>query len=594
MAGLLAAEQVAGAADLEVLHRDRHAAAEVGVLGQRGEPLVGGLGERLLGRVEEVGVGPLAGPADAALQARPHPRCRVRKPAAEGARPGTCRDGRLDRADERRGNARAAEVLAHHYDAAFSYLHDDDLRRKARAQLLAAAANAHRRFAIQQGEHFAQRAVELSEGGAERVEALEALGDLHYLAYFGDAAWRTYGEALAEISESDPAYARVAGKAALFGARWIGTMHELPPVEEVARLVDAGLRAAPDQSHERVLLLIVRGFLVHQRQGRRDDVARAAVDEAVTAAERLDDADLMSGALDLMQSWESEDGRHGDAYRTTLWRGELIPRMRDIKEIGDSYAMASATACRIGRYREAELHASECIEHSRALDPGSYLHGLAWRVPARFKLGDWEGMLADQEEIERVAALDPRELPVGYTMRAYTHAALCHDLRGERDEADRYIELTHRYYLSRRAGLTRGGAQQAPPLALALARRGRFDEALDLIPLVLRDWSTGVTLEALCEIAALRERWDDAPELVAAAREEAEIAEDPSLRLFADRLDGRAAGVSGDLAHAATSSPGPPTGSRSSSRPGRRHGPGSSSPRSSQAVTRNEPTASSR
>ena len=32
VAGLLAAEQVAGAADLEVLHRDRHAAAEVGVL----------------------------------------------------------------------------------------------------------------------------------------------------------------------------------------------------------------------------------------------------------------------------------------------------------------------------------------------------------------------------------------------------------------------------------------------------------------------------------------------------------------------------------------------------------------------------------
>ena len=68
VAGLLAAEQVAGAADLQVLHRDRHAAAEVGVLGQRREPLVGGLGERLLRRVEEVGVGPLAGSADAAAQ----------------------------------------------------------------------------------------------------------------------------------------------------------------------------------------------------------------------------------------------------------------------------------------------------------------------------------------------------------------------------------------------------------------------------------------------------------------------------------------------------------------------------------------------
>ncbi len=68
VAGLLAAEQVAGAADLEVLHGDGHAAAEVGVLGQGGQPLVGGLGERLLLRVEEVGVGPLARTADPAAQ----------------------------------------------------------------------------------------------------------------------------------------------------------------------------------------------------------------------------------------------------------------------------------------------------------------------------------------------------------------------------------------------------------------------------------------------------------------------------------------------------------------------------------------------
>ena len=66
--GLLAAEQVAGAADLEVLHRDRHAATEVGVLGQGGQPLVGGLGQRLVRRVEEVGVGPLAGTPDATAQ----------------------------------------------------------------------------------------------------------------------------------------------------------------------------------------------------------------------------------------------------------------------------------------------------------------------------------------------------------------------------------------------------------------------------------------------------------------------------------------------------------------------------------------------
>ena len=38
VAGLLGAEQVAGAADLEVAHRDREAGAELGVVGERREP----------------------------------------------------------------------------------------------------------------------------------------------------------------------------------------------------------------------------------------------------------------------------------------------------------------------------------------------------------------------------------------------------------------------------------------------------------------------------------------------------------------------------------------------------------------------------
>ena len=445
-----------------------------------------------------------------------------------------------ERADE------LAELLGYHYDAAFSLLREDDLRQRARAHLLTGAANAHRRFAIQQGDRLARRAVELSEAGAERAEALEALGDLHYLAFLGDAAWRTYREALRELSDRDPAFARVVGKAALFAARWIGTMNELPETDEVHRMIDAGLRAAPAHGRERTLLLVDRGFLLNQREQRRDDETEAAVLEAVAAAERLDDADLLSAALDLRLFQEFERGGYGDAYRTTLRRNELIPRMTDVKEIGDSHAMAAWSAHHLGRYREAEAHASACIERARGIDAGSYLHGLTWRVAARFMLGDWEGTLADQAELERVAAQDPRKLPAGYTMRAYTYAALCRELRGERDESDRYIELAREYFdlmrhLGERPSLHR------PPLARALAHRGLFDEALALSPLVPRTRSAGLTLEALCEIAAAQENWKEADRLVAAAREEAEIGEQLSLPLFADRLEGRAAADGGDI-----------------------------------------------
>ncbi len=454
-----------------------------------------------------------------------------------------------DTSGERTGEL--AELLARHYDAAFGFLRDDELRRRAHACLLTAAENAHRRFATEQGARLARRAVELSEPGAERVEALEALGDLHYLAFLGDAAWRTYGEALSELSDRDPAYARLAGKATMFAARFTGTMRERPPVDDVRRVVEQGLEAARPHTRERALLLVNRGFLVSQREGRQDGAAHAIVREATAAVEALDDPDLLSAAFDLMQAHAEHGGRYGESYRTALRRIELSEHLTDVKEIGDCYATAARSAFHLGRYREAEAHASTCMERARGLDYGSYLHGLVWRAPARFALGDWEGSLADQAELERFVALEPHELPPSYAMGAYTRAGLCHDLRGERDAADRYVDLGLRYFDQRGQMLVFGSLHLAP-LALVLARRRRFDEALAVISLIPRSVSAGVTLEALLEIAAARERWDEAPGLVTAAREEAEVGEQPSLRLLADRLEGRAAAAAGDVTRGAS------------------------------------------
>jgi DNA-binding SARP family transcriptional activator len=442
----------------------------------------------------------------------------------------------------------SAEVLAHHYDAAFSNLGDQDLRRRAREQLLAGAANAHRRFAVSEGDQLASRAVELSEGASERVEALEALGDLQQLAFLGDGTWQTYGEALAELSDGDPAVARIAGKATLCAARFIGAMQDIPDVDTVRAVIDRGLRAAPPSGPDRTQLLINRGFLIRQRE-KRDDTT--AVHEAIVAAEQLGDPDLLSAALDLAGNDEEQAGRHGAAYRISVRRLQLVPRLTDFTEIGDTYAVAAREALFTGRYREAEEQAGACVERARELDSGSYLHGLTWLVAARFHLGDWDAALADHEELERVVALTARELPPAFSMAAYTRMALCHEVREQHDVADRYIALALRYVKERGLERTAGRSIHLPPLALALARRGRFEDALALVPYVPRSISAGLTLEARCEIAAARERWDEAPELVAAAREEASVGEQLSLPLFADRLEGLAAAAAGDMAQAA-------------------------------------------
>ena len=57
VAGLLAAEHVARAAEFEVERGDLEAGAEVGELLERGEAAAGDLGEFGLGRDEQIGVG---------------------------------------------------------------------------------------------------------------------------------------------------------------------------------------------------------------------------------------------------------------------------------------------------------------------------------------------------------------------------------------------------------------------------------------------------------------------------------------------------------------------------------------------------------
>ena len=68
VAGLLGTQDVARTAHLQVLHGHRHARAQVVVLGDGCQPVVGGLGQHLALGVEEVGITALAGTPHAAAQ----------------------------------------------------------------------------------------------------------------------------------------------------------------------------------------------------------------------------------------------------------------------------------------------------------------------------------------------------------------------------------------------------------------------------------------------------------------------------------------------------------------------------------------------
>jgi hypothetical protein len=104
---------------------------------------------------------------------------------------------------------------------------------------------------------------------------------------------------------------------------------------------------------------------------------------------------------------------------------------------------------------------------------------------------------------------------------------------------------------SQNDNVKRRGSLHSATLARVLGRRGRFDEAVGITPLVRDTENACVALEALCEVTAERRRWEDAPALVAAAREESEAGELLSLPCFADRLEGRFTAATGDATRAA-------------------------------------------
>jgi class 3 adenylate cyclase len=440
-----------------------------------------------------------------------------------------------------------AEILGHHYDVAHSLSGDDGLRRSARRNYLLASRRALRTFALAQAEYLSRQAVRLSVEGIERVEALEALGDLSAAAHAGDDAWRAYIDALGEAGEDAVAAGRLAAKAAVQATRWYGGMSEHPTGEALEELIDRGLAATGEaDSVSRALLLMSRGFELVWGFPEAESRSQEAAHAALAIAERLDDPNLLSGSLDAVGSLLLARGRYGEYLRFGRRRIDLVPRLTDVAEIGDAFQMGAWSATYVGLYDEAVEHATACVERARGIDPGEYVHGLAWRVWSRAMTGDWEGALEDQAELERIQAETVGARMLWYTLKAHSAAAFVRELRGEHSEASAYLERIDEFREA--ASRDQYGVDGEAALALAaraLAHRGRAVEARGWFDPRAELWAPPA-LEALCEIVAVQGDWAAAPGMVAAARRQAAVSEALALPLFADRLEGRLAAVSGD------------------------------------------------
>ena len=453
-----------------------------------------------------------------------------------------------------------ADLLAHHYREAYegavadtdvSREQLDQLRRKSMHALLVASSEARSKMLLDKANAFADDALAMATSAQDRSLALEALGLCALWDYRGDDAWRNLSQAvderLAAGRDSGEVLAMLCARAVEPPTRWPASMGSPPDQADVARYVEIGLENAAPAGEARVRLLLARSMWVFAfgRGGFTDDqaeAARQAGEEAFAIAEALGRDDLASAALDGVGSIDFIVGLHGRTWPVLERRLAIVERMTDPWEVGDAFQTAADIALAIGRYEDARRWASEGYERARG-GPDVWRASLAWRAIARFQLGDWDGALDDFELMEAARATT-RFGSVGYfTVTMWTCIALLHELRGERAAADRL--------LARVVAEAFGAAtvRKIAWLARIAAHRGS-DEALERIEesasLVGRDMARGATLEALCDVVALLERWELADDAVAEARTFAEHALLEALPLHADRLDGRAALAHGD------------------------------------------------
>jgi class 3 adenylate cyclase/tetratricopeptide (TPR) repeat protein len=472
---------------------------------------------------------------------------------------------------EERSGERAresAELLAHHYGEAYRVAREDvrpdaarleELRQGAYRFELLASEDARARLVLEAAERHAESALAVAETPLERSRALAALGWAYSHASRGDLAWDCLREAVdlqRASPDADPAeVAALCASALEVVTRFRGSMRHRLSVGDAAPYLELGEERVPEgDGPDRVRLLVARSFWPYAfRDGPDDrnslDSALAAGEEAAAMAERLGRPELVSAALDGVGSYYIAQGLWGRMTAIVERRAELVSRVADPMELADLHSMASWVHGHVGRYRDALQAAEDGFASASSAPILVALDALDFRAVAKFRLGDWDGMLEDSRLIEELLG-ERFDTPPGYATDNLAARAFVMEARADQGEANRILE--------RIRWLERAEERPSPALALwsarTLSRRGEFAEAgevLDRARELAAGYGWDYLLEARCEVTADEEDWAAAPAVAAEARAYGEQGALLALPHVADRLEGLAAASEGDLDRAA-------------------------------------------
>ncbi len=419
---------------------------------------------------------------------------------------------------------------------------------------LQAARAARARNALHRVERFAHQALDLADDPAERSLAAESLALGYFDAYRGSDAWAAYlvaiDEALAAPEPDGRRIADLCGRAAAVATRWQGSMREGATDAEVTRIVGIGMAHLPDgDSRERVELLAIRSSwpFAFPSMEMDDDRVLAFESDGLEAAEtalRLGLPDLASAALDAASGTAMALGAYARTLDIESRRVELLDRLRDPLEIGDTFAMMSWVLVSLGRYEEAEGFADRGLALDRS--PNTAVHLFSWLVDTRFRLGAWDAALSAFDAFMELLD-DQRDDPPNFVVHAYVAIATIQQLRGARAEADRLAAI-----VSRLGGLRVFGGGNAlrswtSEMAM-LAARGDLDEVRARLDERVPGWMVHAVafFEGAAAWAAEARAWDRVADLVAEMRSFATRTGCRPIAWEADLLEGRWRAATGE------------------------------------------------
>src|SRR3954452_12276775 len=445
--------------------------------------------------------------------------------------------------------AEVAELVSHHRVAAHRLSPSGEYRQPAFAAAVEAAESAFERSGFERALTLARDALELADAPLERARALEVLGYAAFANIDGSTSWEALREAADIVSREAPGerarLAHICAHGVMVPLRAQGLMRVQPPAEVVGPYLDLGFASSDGSDSEALVLLLASqaywefGFGIDPDPAVGERAHEAAV-RARAMAQRLQRRDLELLSLDALTSGLNVRGLYGLAEKIDRERVELARTVHDSFEVLDSFYTAAWSAYEIGDYRRVVELGEEIRSRDLEVQP---LGSIALTALAGLPLGHWDDALAAQEVVRSLTA--ERSAPPSFASGGYGAEALILAAREDPRADDRLAEVEA--WTAEELPRT----WPLPAAVVAYARRGDFEAARRLLGL-LDDQLVyhARALEGPCTLIGEEAAWDEAEDVVAAAREHAAQGQLVALALHADRLQARLLRQRGDLAGA--------------------------------------------